>query len=594
MELPHIEELIGCIGCGWKKYIFLYFLIQIPMKHTEEQLRIFEFVKNEKSHGIIDAVAGAGKTTTIMECVKYIDDKTDALFCAFNNSIAGEISKKFHQKGFPEVTVKTMHALGRSILQENNSTGLPITLKEDKYRELMKNEDLLGAVLPYFENIARINDYDTHPFDDRQKFALNSLYNNIKNKLLDINQKYRATLTKDNIESFKEMVIHYGIFNDIDIKKKDFSKELENYYLAHQVILEEGNELSWRTMMIDFTDMLYLPYKWELEPSKKYNFLFIDECQDLSKSQLAIAMKYGKKSGRILAVGDPRQSIYGFTGADIESFNRIKDLTKATALPLTECFRCPGDVVRLAQHIRPDIKGNKPDSNKIHRIPFAEIVKLAKAGDLIISRFRDPILVLVFNFIDNNIKVHIHEDEAREIINEIKSVFKQDELNAVIAHQPRRFESISDAVYNRWKWIITKNAAAIIDSKERTIYIDEQNEILQQKLRFLNKKYELWQAECRTITDILKKIKEFISAPSDSIKLSTIHRAKGLENQRVFILGYDELPFKRVYQKDWEKIQEMNLKYVAITRSLEELYLIEDNKQQVIEDEGSLFDLLPI
>jgi len=564
------------------------------MNHTQEQQRIFDFVKNEQGHGIIDAVAGAGKTTTIMECAKYVEDKKDVLFCAFNNSIAGEIASKFHQKGFMEVTVKTMHALGRSILQENNSSGLPITLREDKYRELMKDQELLESIKPYFENIAKINDYDINPFDDRQKFALNSLYTKIKGKLIDINQKFRATLTRDTIENFREMVTHYGIFNEIELKKKDFEKELGNYFEAHRIILEEGNDLSARTMMIDFTDMLYLPYKWNQEPSKKFSFLFIDECQDLSKSQLAIAMKYGRKTGRIMAVGDPRQSIYGFTGADIESFGNIQKITNAKSLPLTECFRCPGDVVRLAQQIRADITGNKPDSNKIFRIHFGEIVKLAKAGDLIISRFREPILVLVFNFIDSNIKVHIHEDEAREIINEIKSIFKHEELSAVISYQPKKFASISETVYNRWLYIINKNAAAIIDSKERTLYIDEQKDILEQKLRFLGRKYELWKEDCRTITDILKKIKEFISAPSDSIKLSTIHRAKGLENHRVFILGYDELPFKRLYQKDWEKIQELNLKYVAITRSLQELYLIENNKQQVAEDEGSLFDMLPM
>ena len=564
------------------------------MKHTAEQLQIFDFVKNDDRHGIIDAVAGAGKTSTIMECVKFVPNRNDILFCAFNNSIANEIANKFGQKGFPEVVVKTMHSLGRSILYENNGTGHPINLREDKYRELLKNEELLEKIRPFFENIALINDYDITPFDDKAKFALNNLYTNIRSKLLEINQKYRATLTEDDIERFKEMAIHYNLFNDIDIKKKDFHKEALNYFEAHRIILKEGNDLSERTMIIDFTDMLYLPYHWKLEPSKKYSFLFIDECQDLSRSQLAIAMKYGKRTGRILAVGDPGQSIYGFTGADIESFYNIQKITKAKSLPLTECFRCPADIVALAQKIRSDIKGNKPSSGKIHKIAFGAIVKLARPGNLIISRFRDPIIVLVFNFIDENIKVHIHEDEAKEIINEIKSIFKQEELNAIIAYQPKKFESISEAVFNRWMWIIKKNAAPIIDSKERSLYIEEQKDILQQKLRFLNKKYELWKEECRTLVDILKKIKEFISAPSDSIKLSTIHRAKGLENERVFILGYDQLPFKKLYHKDWEKIQELNLKYVAITRSLDELFLIESNNLQAIEEEGSLFDILPI
>ena len=85
--------------------------------------------------------------------------------------------------------------------------------------------------------------------------------------------------------------------------------------------------------------------------------LFVDECQDLSKAQLAVALKYVKKSGRVIAVGDPCQSIYGFTGADIESFSRFESLLKNhNKLTLSFCFRCPNNVIEYAQNFREDIK----------------------------------------------------------------------------------------------------------------------------------------------------------------------------------------------------------------------------------------------
>ena len=65
------------------------------MKFTTEQKRIFQFVSQESGHGIIDAVAGAGKTTTIMECARFVKNKHSILFCAFNNSISKEIARKF-------------------------------------------------------------------------------------------------------------------------------------------------------------------------------------------------------------------------------------------------------------------------------------------------------------------------------------------------------------------------------------------------------------------------------------------------------------------------------------------------------------------
>jgi superfamily I DNA/RNA helicase len=89
---------------------------------------------------------------------------------------------------------------------------------------------------------------------------------------------------------------------------------------------------------------------------------------------------------------------------------------------------------------------------------------------------------------------------------------------------------------------------------------------------------------------MLLKIRDFISATDDCIKLSTIHRAKGLEANRVFILNFDDLPVFKANQKEWERTQEENLKYVAITRALNDLYLVKSEKIEVIRKEASLFD----
>lgn len=563
------------------------------MNFTEEQKRIFEFVQNQIGHGIIDAVAGAGKTTTIMECARFVQDKRRILFCAFNNSIATEIAKKFQKLGFNEVTVKTIHSLGRQILQDNNNSGQPLKLEENKYRELLKDSSVIEKLKPYYRNIIKINGLEGDGLDDRQDFAVNNLIQRINSRLIEISQKSRATLTKEDVDDFEDLVIHFGIFNDIEVGKKNFKQEIKEYFEAHKLLIEAGNMLSKRSMIIDFTDMLYLPYKWNLQPVRKYEFLFIDECQDLSKSQFAIAAKYGKKDGRILAVGDPRQSIYGFTGADIDSFNRVKSFTKASELSLTTCFRCPQKVIEIAKTIRNDIVGSKKEDGVIKTIRFDEVVAEARPGDLIISRLRSPIVILVFSFIDKNVRVQIHEDEVREIISEIKSIFKQNELNVIVSNLPDGFHHLKNEVINRWLYIIRKNAERVADSTERNLFIEREKEYLQAKLEFLHKKYEQWKNECLTVHDILLKIKEFISATDNPIRLSTIHRAKGLENERVFILNYDELPYYRIQQKEWEKIQELNLKYVAVTRTLRELYLIESKDIEIIEGEESLFDNLP-
>lgn len=564
------------------------------MTFTEEQKQIFKFVETGQSHGIIDAVAGAGKTTTIMECAKYVSDRKSVLFCAFNKSIAKEIESKFRQNGMHDVTVKKIHSLGWQILHVNNSTGKPLTLNDTKYHELLRSDDVKRQLAPLYNKILVLNNLDPETiWDDQKKFAINNLTYLVNERLININQKARSTLTPENIDEFENLVIHFGIFNEIEAKKENFKKELSFYFDCHKILLANGNDFSLRTMIIDFADMLYLPYKWQLYPTQQFQFLFIDECQDLSRSQLYVAIKYGKKDARIMAVGDPRQSIYGFTGADIESFDRIKLVTKATALPLTTCFRCPQNVIKMAREIRPDITGAKQNEGMITTIKFNDVVALARPNDLIISRLRAPLLLMVFNFIDKDIKVHIHEDEVREIINEIKNIFKPAELNTKILSQPPGFEILREDVLKRWKFIIKKNAERIIDNTERNLFIQNEIRYLEQKLDFLEKKHERWKNECSTIMTILEKIKEYISAQNDAVKLSTIHRAKGLENDRVFIVNYDELPFTRLEQKNWEKTQELNLKYVALTRTKSELFLVQADKQATIESEGSLFDNLP-
>jgi superfamily I DNA/RNA helicase len=255
------------------------------MKYTPEQKNIFDFIKNGLGHGIIDAVAGAGKTTTIMECARYVADKSEILFCAFNKSIADEIASKFVQRKMNAVTTKTMHSLGRQILHDNNSTGKPIKLQESKYIQLMKHSEIQELILPHLVKIVRYNGLEYDTSSDRQAYEVENLVRRFSWKILEINTKFRLTLCDDSYQDFRKMIIHYGIFKKIEIEKRDFDKELESYLECHRILLERANLFSKKTMIIDFADMLYLPFIWKQYPIRKYGFLFIDECQDLSISQ---------------------------------------------------------------------------------------------------------------------------------------------------------------------------------------------------------------------------------------------------------------------------------------------------------------------
>jgi superfamily I DNA/RNA helicase len=560
---------------------------------TPEQERIFDFVRTGEGHGIIDAVAGAGKTTTIMECTRYAKDPAKVLFCAFNNSIAKEIRQRFKKQNMTEVTVQTIHSLGFRILRENTDYGSRLQLREYKYTTLFQSEEMQTKLSPHIKALCELNNLNPSSSDSRQKFAIKNLTYRIRTRLLNINQKHRATLNGPTFDDFSSLIEHFGIFTPAEEKSKTFHEELEIYYAAHRLLLTVGNDLAARSYLIDFTDMIYLPFVWKLNSATKYDWIFIDECQDLSKAQFAVAAKYGKQGSRVLAVGDPRQSIYGFTGADVESFSRVARMTRATALPLTTCFRCPTKVIELAQEIREDIVGAKTDLGNVEPILIEQVTDLARPGDLIISRLRAPLLVLVFGFIEKEVKIQVSEDEAREFIGELKNLFKQAELQASVKRRYKTFEALKKTVFHRNMWLIRQNAGKIPKVTEREVFLETETEYLEKRLEFLHKRYELWQKRCTSISKVLERIKTQVSAKKNAIKLSTIHRAKGLEEDRVFIIDYDKLPWARQQQKDWEKVQETNLKYVAITRAKETLFLVESEDIEELEEEGSLFDDLP-
>jgi DNA helicase-2/ATP-dependent DNA helicase PcrA len=564
------------------------------MNFTPEQNRIFDFVKNESGHGIIDAVAGAGKTTTIIECANHVKNKTDILFCAFNTSIAAEIENKFRSKGLNEVTVKTLHSLGRAILVQDANFQINLKLEETKYAQILKSSGIKSRMKPFYEDIIIARGFDPENLSDRENnYEINRIEKEIDFKLVEINQKFRATLAKDEIESFKEMLVHFRIYESYEIEKNSFKKELAAIFESHKILLAEGNQLAKNSQIIDYTDMVYLPYIWQLYPTKKYKFLFIDECQDLSKSQFAIAAKYCSIDGRILAVGDPKQSIYGFTGADVNSFNRVRSFTKAIQLPLTTCFRCPQLVINLAKGIRTDIIGSKTEQGEVTVMPMEKVVESSNPNDLIISRTKAPLIPLVFTFIDAEKKVEIHKEEVKEFLSVLRKVFLKEELLIPFKSAGFEFNTFKNRILDRWDRRIHMEAKNIMNETERGIYIRNEKNHISQTLEFFHRKQIQWAQRCNSIDDILNVIKRYISATEDSVKIYTIHRAKGLEADRVFILNYSRLPETKIGQNEWEMEQEINLKYVAITRAKKVLYLIDESKPELEVKVGSLFDILP-
>ena len=103
----------------------------IPSKYQQD---IFDFIQHGNGNSVINALAGSGKTSTIVNAVKLIPSTCNALFIAFNKEIVKELEKKL--AGVKNVQVKTLHSLGLLMIRRNLGTNIEID--EYKYRTFIK------------------------------------------------------------------------------------------------------------------------------------------------------------------------------------------------------------------------------------------------------------------------------------------------------------------------------------------------------------------------------------------------------------------------------------------------------------------------
>lgn len=557
------------------------------MNPTPEQEKIYNFIKFDTQHGIIDAVAGSGKTSTIIESISYVDKNKELLFCAFNKSIRDEIQNRISKNNNGNIVVKNLHQLGFDILKTNSETNFIV--EELKFKKLI-DKGIENKLLDELEKYLDLYKINKDPKESTEERILKENIRKFKYKLNDCINKFRLTLTKENFEDFKNMILHFGIVDEKKTEPIILDSVIQIFLRCTKIVLEKGNELAEKLKIIDLTDMIYLPQKLKLYPIKTYDILFVDECQDLSKAQLAIALKYVKKNGRVIAVGDPQQSIYGFTGADIESFSRFEKLLQNhIKLTLSFCFRCPDNVIEYAQNFRNDIKPFKEKIGIIEKIDFEKVLEFVKEKDLIISRTKAPLSSLLFDLLESGKKVNIDQEEISELFNELRFLFSKEELRTEYIYKNNN--DFFEKVFKRNEYFIQKKSEKISNKLLREEYIDEETIHLKRRVDFINRQTSIF-IDAKNLNELIKKIEKLVSDDPNAIKLSTIHKAKGLENERVFILDYDKLPLKKDNHKMWEKIQEDNLKYVALTRTKNTLYLVNAVKDEKNIEEGNLFDQL--
>lgn len=487
------------------------------MVYTDEQNEFFNEVKYGSGNILVEAYAGSAKTFTAIESLKYAPEDKKKIFTAFNSHIRDELKTKVPS----DVKVQTLHGIGYGGIIR-------------KYKDVEFEEFKIDRII----NKKRKKWYLENEFNSEED--IKDYLKNIK-KIVDL---CRVTVTtKKSYVPF--LCEKYGI-------KYSSDKDIKRVFMILEECMNDVHH-------VDYTDMVFLPAidkKIFLIP---YDIVYVDEIQDLNKAQQLMLNKIvkkdrktGKQIGRLILIGDINQSIYSFAGVNDKTFDWYREIPNTKHLTLSTTFRCGKKIVKHAQEYVPNIK--PLDSAIDGVVREGDVINEATNGDFVLCRTTIPLVKLFFYFLLKEKKAIIRgTDIGVSLIDMIGNAKTIDELKT----------NLNNVLDNYKNKLLSKG---IINVDEDSTYVALEDKIT--TILFISRL-------SKDINDLKLKIESIFSDELEGIVLSTVHKSKGLEADRVFIVRPDLLPMKKG-KKAWEFQQEKNLKYVAITRAKKEL--IYDNE----------------
>lgn len=528
---------------------------------TDEQLAAIHWTTDSTGNLILEAVAGSGKTFTIIEmCVaivleaikRGISPRKLIALMSFNAKVRDELKARIQARGLSAwVEVNTVHGFAFTAFKSQFGPRKPNSYKLS---------DLLDPLLKSFKLTYKFSPPICQAVSIAKDTGMELFYPN-------------------TTAEWKKLIDYHDISWDED--KLPLSGFIN--LCADLFRLSTQN-----TDKIDFSDMIWMPLKHNL-PFPQFDFVFIDEAQDTNATRREVAKRMLKQfkpddtfaeqdgepprlqreaweplkpAGRLIAVGDRHQAIYGFTGADNDALDILKKEFNAAELPLSTCFRCSKAVIRHAQsivsHIRPRLMAiegavhlQMPEYN-FHNLLFNNGKDYPFQTSAILCRKNAPLISLAFQLLSKQIPCRIEgRDVGQELIRLCKKHSEPSDPKSKLSSNLQRHLQEQSSKLTPYKLdLLTDKVSAI-------------NSILQ--LPFITSISQLY-------SEIEKVFSDYDPTKPPRLTLSSVHKSKGLEWPTVYLLGRNAWMPSQFATQPWMEEQEQNLIYVAITRAKETLY----------------------
>lgn len=474
---------------------------------SPEQLAIFDWFRSGTGNAEVLARAGTGKTTTIKAGFSQAPEE-EILYAVFNKKNQVEAQAAISDS---RVDVKTLHAVGYRLIRQVWHNAKP-----DDDVEYDRIRAALGA--------------SAH---DDVVVALKQLVGFAKNMFVS-----------PSIEDLADLADARGI--DPEVPNWDAVR------LA-QAAVDVLNESKKRDSegRISFNDMVWLPVAqgW-VHPL--YDLVCVDEAQDMNLPQLLMASGLVREGGRVCVVGDDRQAIYGFRGAAQNGMRLMQERLNASVLGLTTTYRCPQSVVALAAEIVKDYRAaDSAPVGAVNHIGDGLLLDAVKIGDAILSRANAPLLPICLKLLRRGVTARI---EGKDIGKTLAGIAKK-----------IRGKSVPHFIAQVNAWGNREKSRA-----KRGKHFETRCEVINDQVGCLIAVAEGASNVEEIQSRLLSMFQDSEGFAKPAVVLSSVHKAKGLEWSRVFLIAKTFRPNAGD--------EEANIYYVAVTRAKSELTFVSEDK----------------
>lgn len=480
---------------------------QVKLIPTPEQQAAIDFAVQSEANGIISALAGAAKTSTL-EMIASALRNTPILCLAFNKRIAEEMKKRLPSN----TKAATLNSVGHGAWAARIGKKLQLETKGKGYSILTWAIDRLpkGQVKEAYEAFA-----ETLKIFKQTRIA--------------------GYIPPRSFAADKSLISSTDFYASLEEEPSALQIQLVDDCLIESIRQAfEG--------IIDFDDQIYMPTLFGgVWP--KFPLVLVDEAQDLNEINHKMIQHLVTK--RIIAVGDKLQSIYVFRGALSNSMDQLKETFAMQELGLSVSFRCPIKVVESARFRAPHMQWAPWAKPGVVETLESWNAKDIPDGAAIVCRNNAPLLSCALKLIQNGRGVKLVGTELGPQL--VKALKK-------LGDESLSQEQVLQAI-ERWRMERLR--------KSRSVEITEDKaECLRVFARFGD-----------TLGAAIAYAEHVFSA-AGPVQLLTIHKAKGLEWDTVYFLDPWRIPSKYAITEE-AKTQELNARYVAITRAKANLYYID-------------------